>query len=174
MKLLKWLNNHFEEILLGSGLIAMTVILTAQIILRFIFKSSLTWAEELSCIILVWSGFLSISYTIHKNSAMRLTMLASSVPLPYRNIIMLIAQIFMLALFAFFAVQSIDLLGKTQQRTSALNMPMVYVYIMVFIGFALAVFRCVQSMIRIIKNFKTGDELNWLPEETTKEEGTEC
>ena len=99
MKVIKWLDKHFEGTLLSISLVMMTVILVAQIIMRYFFKSSLTWAEELSCILLVWSGFLSISYTLRTNTAMRLTMLLSYLPRLGRNAVLLAAQIIMLVFF---------------------------------------------------------------------------
>lgn len=174
MKVLKWLDQHFEQTLLSILLIAMTVILTIQIIMRYIFHNSLTWAEELSCIMLVWSGFLSVSYTIRQNSAMRLTMAATALPMVARNAILLAAQIIMLVFFGFLSVQSFALLSSTQQSTPALGMPMVYLYVITTIGFTLGVIRCAQAIFRIVKNFTTGDELNWLPPEVREaKEGDE-
>jgi C4-dicarboxylate transporter DctQ subunit len=172
LKVLKWLDKHFEQTLMGIFLVIMTIVLSVQIIMRFIFSNSLTWAEELSCILLVWSGFLSISYTIRRNSAMRLTMVASMVSLRIRNALLLCAQIVMICFFGIMTVQAVALVQNTQQSTPALGMPMVYLYGMLIVGFALSTLRSLQTIIRIVRNFNTADELAWLPEEDVKEEAS--
>ena len=170
MKVIKRLDKHFEGTLLSISLVMMTVILVAQIIMRYFFKSSLTWAEELSCILLVWSGFLSISYTLRTNTAMRLTMLLSYLPRLGRNAVLLAAQIIMLVFFGCMSVAAVGLLFFTYQSTPALGLPMEYLYVSVLLGFALTVVRAAQNIVRIVRNFKTGDEMTWNPAEAEKGE----
>ena len=71
MKILRWLNRYSEELLLVAMLVAMVVVEVLQIFMRRVMGSSLSWAEELVRYLFIWSGFLSISFTI-RNPATRL------------------------------------------------------------------------------------------------------
>ncbi|MDO5548801.1 MAG: TRAP transporter small permease [Eubacteriales bacterium] len=175
MKVIKWLDRHLEELLLAVLLIAITIVMVVQIIMRYVFQNSLTWAEELSCILLVWSGFLSVSYTLRRNTAMRLTMLVAAFPRLVRNAVLLLTQILVMVFFGLLTTYSLALLSNTQQITPALGLPMVYVYASVLIGCALSTIRAAQNVFRIIRHFKTGDEFHWDPsqEEASMEKGGE-
>lgn len=80
MKAVKWLNRHAEEVVLVAMLILMLLIEVIQIFMRRVVGSSLSWAEEVVRYLFVWSGFLSISFTIQNQSAMRLTMAVAALP----------------------------------------------------------------------------------------------
>lgn len=154
-------------------LIVITIVMVVQIIMRYVFKNSLTWAEELSCILLVWSGFLSVSYTLRRNTAMRLTMLVAALPRLVRNAVLLLTQVLMMVFFGVLTTYSLALLDNTQQITPALGLPMVYIYVSVLLGCALSTIRSAQNVFRIVRHFKTGDEFHWDPaeEEALEEKG---
>lgn len=86
MKAVKWLNRHAEEVVLVAMLILMLLIEVAQIFMRRVVGSSLSWAEEVVRYLFVWSGFLSISFTIQNQSAMRLTMAVAALPRMLRHV----------------------------------------------------------------------------------------
>lgn len=46
MKVIKWLDKHFEEFFLVLILVSIVLVMLYQIIRRYIFNSSLTWSEE--------------------------------------------------------------------------------------------------------------------------------
>ena len=47
----------------GTTMLAIVIIITAQVIARYVFNSSLIWAEELCRYILIWQTFLLIGAT---------------------------------------------------------------------------------------------------------------
>lgn len=60
--MLKWLNENLEEFLMVALLIAMTVIMGIQVFARYALGASLSWSEEITRYLFIWSGFLSVSY----------------------------------------------------------------------------------------------------------------
>ena len=68
MKILKWLDEHFEEYILSGLLIVIAVVMMLQVIMRYVFNASLSWAEEASRYAFVWSALVSIGYSIKENS----------------------------------------------------------------------------------------------------------
>ena len=53
--------KNLEEILCGFFLVAMVSLVIVNVLLRFIFNYSITWAEEVSTICFVWSVFVGAS-----------------------------------------------------------------------------------------------------------------
>ena len=68
MKVIKWLNNYFEETVLAVLLFVMMMIMGIQVTARYALGNSLSWSEEITRFCFIWTGFLSISFCV-KNSA---------------------------------------------------------------------------------------------------------
>ena len=62
VKWLKWLDHNLEEFLLVILLAGMALIMGIQVFSRFALKTSLSWTEELTRYLFIWSGFISVSY----------------------------------------------------------------------------------------------------------------
>ena len=67
MKIIRWLDDNLEEALLIALLVMMTLLMGLQVFSRYILNASLSWSEELTRYLFIWSGFLSISYCIKKS-----------------------------------------------------------------------------------------------------------
>ena len=53
--MLKWLDENLEEFLMVALLIAMTVIMGIQVFARYALGASLSWSEELTRYLFIWS-----------------------------------------------------------------------------------------------------------------------
>lgn len=60
--MLKWLDENLEEFLMGVFLIGMVLIMGIQVLARYVFGASLSWSEEITRYLFIWSGFISVSY----------------------------------------------------------------------------------------------------------------
>ncbi|MCQ5130532.1 TRAP transporter small permease [Butyricicoccus faecihominis] len=168
MKAIKWADRNIEKIILVVLLFGILGINTAQIFYRFGAKSALPWVEELSRYLLIWSGFIGVSYTIRYNTAMRLTLIFTLIPRKARNVVSLLVHLIMLAFFVWMAVNSFSLLAMSNQRSATMGFSIKYVYsCTVFCG-VLSAIRCLQGIVRIICNFKDGDDSQWDPTEEPK------
>lgn len=152
MKAIKWLNRHVEEVLLIAMLVVMLVIMIAQVIMRRVIGSSLSWAEELIRYLFVWSGFVSISFTIQNQSAMRLTVLVDALPRMMRNIAVTLVYGGMLLFFGYMTVVAFVQLGSIHSTSAALGIPMFYIYLAPLVGFALSTVRCIQSLVVMFRD----------------------
>lgn len=169
MKAAKWLNRHAEEVLLVIMLIAMLLVEIAQIFMRRVMGASLSWAEEVVRYLFVWSGFLSISFTIQNQSAMRLTMLVAALPRMVRHICIAVVYVALAVFFGYMSAVAVVQLGSMHQTSAALGMPMVYVYLAPVVGFILTTIRSIQALIIVFKGLgKTHSHdivINTKPEE---------
>lgn len=149
MKALKWLDENFEEKLMAAALWSIVIVMGLQVIMRYVFNSSLSWSEEVSRYLFVWMVFLGMSYGIKTGTHMRIDILEHFVPKLKKSLGILADGCFLL--FAVYMIgpgisvlQSIKASGQT---SPAGGVPMNIVYTSLFIGFVLVVFRIVQKYI---------------------------
>lgn len=150
MKVLKWIDKHLEEYLLVYLLIMIACIMMLQIIMRYVFKASLSWAEEFTRYCFVWSVFLSISYSIKKGSMLKIDAVTSLMPKKVQKVISLLVEIIVFVFLLTLLINSsgvIERLVKSGQTSPAMELPMYYVYAATIVGFALGVIRSAQSII---------------------------
>ena len=58
-KLIRWLDVNFEAVLMVVFFAMMIILVTVQVILRFVFKTGFSWGEEVARILFVWMSFSS-------------------------------------------------------------------------------------------------------------------
>ena len=160
MKIVKWLDEHVEEVFLVTMLVLMTVVMVLQIMMRYVFGTSLSWAEEVTRYMFVWSGFISISYTLKNQTAMRLTVAVAAMPRKIRHYTLLFQYMLMLVFFSFMSYVAVIQMGSMRQVSAALEIPMNFVYVSTVIGFVLTSVRCIQALVFILKNFNKKHDLD--------------
>lgn len=149
MKFLKKLDQSLEEWILGVALIAMSVILLAQILMRALIGNSLTWAEEVARYFYVWSVFLSIGCTIRKRNILKVDLILDLLPKNLRKIMDVIIDLINVVLFAFLAYYSVATVQgvfASGQTSPALEIPMYIIYAIIPVGFVLASLRSIQKI----------------------------
>jgi len=157
MKALKWLDKHFEESIMCVLLTCMFVIMMVQILMRMA-GNSLPWAEELTRDCLIYSGFLSMGYTVRKDTILKVDILTSAFPKAVQKVLDVVLLIVTGSTFGFLFFHSIELVGKikaTNQLSSALRFPIYLLYVAAVVGFLFGAIRCIQSIIVKIKTFST-------------------
>lgn len=162
MKVLKWLDAHFEETILCILLVIITCVSLLQVVIRKVpFIPALTWAEEFCRFCWIWSVFLSLPYTLRMGNMLRVTALLDILPEVVRKTLNLIVYALttvcmaLLGFYSIFVVQGIYVSGET---SPAMLWPMWIVYSMMLVGFFLAVVRGIQQIVIHAKNFR-GHEL---------------
>lgn len=151
MKVLRWLDDNAELVLLMVALVIMTIAMGMQIVARYIFNSPLSWSEELSRFMFVWSGFLSISYCIKKGIAIRIEQVVDFFPKNVKKIFDIVVSIVLIVYFVYLIPYAYDFLYaavKTGQLAPAMQIPMSLVYVSPLLGFILAIIRLIQNIIK--------------------------
>lgn len=157
MKIIKWLNENLEEKLMAISLWGIVVIMGIQIVMRYVFKSSLAWSEEVSRYLFIYMVFLGMSYGIKNGTHMRIDILEHFIP-KLKKILEVIADLSFLV-FAVYMVRPgisvVQSLIKTGQTSPAAEIPMYIVYFSLLIGFILVIFRILLKYILKIVNSKS-------------------
>lgn len=141
------INENFEEFLMSASLWMVVVIMGLQIIMRYIFKSSLSWSEETSRYLFIWFTFLGISFAVHNNSHIRLDIVETFFPV-LKKPLEYIGDVFFIAFLIYMIKPGIDVITfliNTNQTSPAVELPMYIVYFSLLFGIFLSLFRYSQK-----------------------------
>ncbi|RXT06938.1 TRAP transporter small permease [Ammoniphilus sp. CFH 90114] len=124
-------SKALQEWFIGVGLLVIALILFCNVVLRYIFNSSIEWAEELTRYGIVWITFIGASVCIYKGAHLGIdTVLSLLSKKGKRNVnafVLLLCILFCLI----FLVLSFNITLKafeTGQVSSTMGVPMYLVY----------------------------------------------
>jgi len=176
MKVLKWLDDHFEEIFLVIFLVLISCVSLIQVIWKKVpFLKALPWTNEFCCFMWIWTVFLSLPYTIRKGSMLRVSVLLDLMPQYVRKTINILVDVVTAAsmgLMAFYSTSVIGSIIESGETSAAMQWPMGIVYSMMFIGFFLGALRGLEMFVIHILHFNE-KELTTL-EQTMQEAAEEA
>ena len=157
MKLIRWLDDSFEETLLVIFLALITVVEMVQVIIRNVpWIPALTWAEEFCRFMWIGSVFISLPFTIRRSSMLRVNVLMDMLPQFARKIVNMFVDVVTIASMSLLAYHSVSVIQKIRvsaETSPAMRWPMWIVYICVIVGFTLGAIRGVQMLIIHIRDF---------------------
>ena len=124
--------NNLEEYLLIISLVCNVLLVFLQVIMRTVFKNSLTWSEELSRYIFIWQIWLGASTALKYNEHIGVTLIYSFMKSEKLKAVIGLAADFIWFLFcAYMVLNGKELLVSMAARNAAssgLQLPLVYVY----------------------------------------------
>lgn len=148
----KKLAQNFELYLGTLCFFMLTILLTLQVVSRYVFRHSFTWMEELATILFVWMVYLGVSAAVTYRKHLRIDFVLTMVPFKVKRV-MLIASNVVFALFNIYITviiwKVIQLLGNSQ--TTMLHLPQKFVYAVIPFALVLSVIRLIQDTIKLTK-----------------------
>lgn len=150
MKVLKWLDNNFELLIMGISLATITLVVFADICGRTIFGVGLVWAQELSRTCEIIIAAMGISYAVKANKHIKVDLIQTffpktRVPLDIFGDIVVVAWAAFMSYYGVFKLQA-TLASKA--TTAVLEIPMFCIYLAMEIGLVLAVVRTIEKYIK--------------------------
>jgi TRAP-type C4-dicarboxylate transport system permease small subunit len=146
--------DNFEEYFVVWSLAIMTALVFVQIVMRYVFHSSLSWSEEIARYIFLWLSWIGASYAVKERAHFRVEMLANVLKGRARKIFEL-AVLFVWFLFSFFltwyGTALVMFLMDTGQVSTAIQLPMSLTYASVPVGCGLMSIRLIVEIWKIIK-----------------------
>jgi len=152
MKALRWLDDHFEEMLISVIICIIACLMMAQIILRGVFKTSLPWSDETCRYLFIWAAALGISFATKSRAQLRMDILPNvvkklQVPLE----VLCDLALFMLSIYLMKPGYSVLIqLAKTGQKAASTHVPMYWIYTSMFVGFGLTILRIIEHYIKLL------------------------
>ena len=157
MKAVRWLDEHFEEVILVVLLVLISCIELIQVIFRNIsVVEALTWPEEFCRFCWIWSVFLSLPYTIRKGSMLRVNVLVDMTPMVLRKIVNIAVDrinAVVMAVLLYHSWGVVQGIVQTGETSPAMTWPMWIIYSIMLVGFALGALRGLQMAYIHITHF---------------------
>lgn len=154
MKLIKFLNDKFEEIVLVGMLSIMVILVFLQVVMRYVFESSLTWSEEVSRFFFLWIIWLGAAYATKENTHISIDFITSRLPKNVKEKVVILKYVIWMAFAIFLAYISWKLtflIFERGQLSAALRIPMGFGYASIPCGITLMIIRLLQNFHKNIK-----------------------
>ena len=149
MKVLSWLDKHFEETIMIAIVWIATAVSTLQVVMRYVFTNSLSWPEELNRYLFIWFSYLALSYSVRYDCHTRIDIFETLIPKLKKPLGVVCDVGF--APFCIYMIQPgwnvISQLIESGQTSSAMRLPMYIVYLALFCGLILSLIRLVQKYV---------------------------
>ena len=97
--------DNFEEYFCVWSLAFMTILVFIQVVMRYVFRNSLSWSEELARYIFLWLSWIGASYAVKERSHFRVEMFADIFKGKARKIFELFVLLTWFAFCVFLAYQ---------------------------------------------------------------------
>ncbi len=136
--------DRVEEAFCALSLLLTAIVLFINVVLRYVFSASTSWAEELIRYLMIWITFIGGSVCVRKGAHIRmdflLTMLPKSAAVALTRIVFVIAAGFCAALF-WYSYRLVMFTVELHQTSPAMGLPMWIPYLAMPIGSALMTLR---------------------------------
>jgi TRAP-type C4-dicarboxylate transport system permease small subunit len=155
VKIIRFLDEKFEEYFLIITLIATVSIIFLQVVMRYVFESSLSWSEELARYIFLWQIWVGASYAVKKSKHIKVDIIKNFFPAKVQTTMEYISLLLWIGLSIFLTFRSAELtqfIFNRGQVSPAMRIPMGYAYASVPVGCALMTFRLFQVLFNNLKH----------------------
>ncbi len=147
---LRWLDVNFEAILMVFFFSLMILLVTAQVILRFVFETGFSWGEEVSKLLFVWMSFSSFGYLTRGSRHVRMGFFRERLPEKMQKAILLLCDVLFLVFSAYGTVAVARLCAdawRYQDMLTAIPWNYNALYLAGLLGFVMMVIRNIQVIV---------------------------
>ena len=161
MKLLRFLNDHFEEYLLVVLMVVEVVVVFAQVVTRYVFHSPLAWSEELARYMFIWLVGIGAAYA----TKMRKNIIIDVVASKFKGATKLISEIInfvlfvVLMLFMLWTTSTVMMqVYESNSIGTGTHLPMWIVWLSLPLSMALNLLRYTQNFVYDMKHWNDRKE----------------
>ena len=127
-----------ERIITSIIFCFMMIVITEQIIMRYIFNRPLLWSEEFARYVYVWLVFIGAAYGVTQNKHVAVTLLTDRLPHMIQKALKVICNLLVAAALLYMLPHSILYVGKQQGLLSGcMRIPMSWVFAAIPVGYIL-------------------------------------
>ncbi|WP_294964701.1 TRAP transporter small permease [Sulfurimonas sp.] len=135
------------------GISAGVALAFVNVVARYLFDASLTWAAELTVFLFLWSAFFGAAYCFKKDAHIAVTIILDIVPSYIAKAFLIISHIitigFLLAV-SYYGYEYILFVIEIEEMSIDLEIPMWIPYLVIPISFLFGAFRVSEKLYEII------------------------
>ncbi|OAT80961.1 hypothetical protein A6P54_13265 [Bacillus sp. MKU004] len=127
--------------------IMMTIVVFAQVVLRYVFDTSIVWGEEFSRYAMIWLAFLGAALGIRHGEHTRIDFFIKLIPFKYRKIVEIVNKLLCIVFLSVITYYSIIMFENTfKLLTPSMQIPVGLVHMILPIT---GVFMIINLLIQI-------------------------
>ena len=155
MKHLTRVNQMLARVI-QAGMVVMVAVmlltLAAQVVMRYVFSTALSWSEEMSMALFSWTVLLGTTLGVQQGFHVRLTLLVERVPPRWRHLAERGIHLLTAAFGAYLAFAGWQYVDETRGMTSAaIGYPVAYLHLAVPVcGILIALFALEHALLGTI------------------------
>lgn len=151
--------NRGIRVILALNIAVMSIIIIAQVISRYFFHNTFTWAEELARYLMVLSVFMGAGLAIRSHSLIAVEIVAESLTFQRKRILKILVYFICLAFFILLMFVGIDMLEKVSMQLSpALQLKMSIPYAAIPIGAAVLILNTIAVLLELLQHKQMNEE----------------
>lgn len=155
--------NKGIKVVLAASLGVMSVVIVAQVILRYFFHHTFTWAEELSRYLMVLSVFLGAALAIRTQSLIAVEVVAENISRQKRKVLKIFVYLLCIVFFTILLVLGITMVGDVSRQLSpALQIKMSIPYLAIPLGAAALILNSIAVIFELIMDKKSEEKVEAL------------
>ncbi|RYG89448.1 TRAP transporter small permease [Loktanella sp. IMCC34160] len=150
----KWLDQNAEKALASLLLAAIVVLISSNVIMRYVMNASLSWGEELTLWLFVWFVWIGVSYAFHTGNHVRITVLRDLLGNRAMLIVDAVVAVLVLGFLALLTIECVKLIRMpvvASQSSVVLGLPIPILYSSAPVGASLSAIRVVQHLLRTLR-----------------------
>lgn len=161
MKAIKDLNTwlcKFENLLNSAALIVVLIVISLQIIMRYVFNRPLLWSEELSRYLYVWIAWLGCAFCAGTRSHISVPLLFDILPVWMQNILTIVGNLIVIGAMCYLIPNAMSYaLGQNAFMASTMPVKRSWLFIALPIGLILTTVQLIlDTVIRIMEHTGEG------------------
>lgn len=155
MKILKMLDQHLERWLCLMFYVMVVMVLSLEVIQRFVLQFSTIWGEEIARYSFIYLAWIGAAFAVKDRAHLRIDVIVNGLPNRAKAAFYVIADLFALGLacFAFYlSLHPIQTSLKFGSVTAGLRVPFWIFLFAIPVGFGLIVIRLLQSLVKDVNS----------------------
>ena len=131
-----------------AAAVVMVVVVLTQVVLRYIFRSPLVWAEEASVFLMIWISFVGAGLAIRDGAHIAMNLFYGRMPALWARLMLAVTCLAVLSFLAVVFWQGTLLaLFVGDQPSPALRIPMMWPYLIMPVGAIFMILEIVAAFV---------------------------
>lgn len=135
------------------GIIAMTLLLTYEVVARYVFRAPTHWTSDVATTTMIWLTFLAMGYCLREGHMIRITAVIGQLPPMGRKLAEALSLVAIL-LFSIFVIwissrAMLDSIAFGRRQPSMLRMPSWIAELPIVVGFVILALQSVAELLRL-------------------------
>jgi C4-dicarboxylate transporter DctQ subunit len=173
-KIINFINRYIAAFGIGAGV----ALAFYNVIARYVFNHSLTWASELTTYLFIWSTFFGAAYCFKKDAHISINILIEKVSSKIAKFLILLSlfiSFIYIGAIAYYGYEYLLFVNELEEISIDLEVPMWIVYLVIPVSFGFSTWILLRKIIKTIqtpaKKVKQNSEVEELLKEVEQKTG---